>query len=89
MQAFVSLVNPSALPMEVRFTALFSNGRSRGSRFSVAPRESLSVKVSSLFGSQATDPSTGLVELSASCNGGKLACAVSFFYLASPSCLPE
>jgi hypothetical protein len=75
--------------MDVRFSLLFSTGRIRNNRFTVAPRESLSVKMTALFGSQVADPTISLVELSTVCNGGEVPCAVSFFYLASPSCIPE
>lgn len=68
--------------------ARFSTGGSRADRFTVAPRESLSVKMSALFGSQANTLSTTLTDLTVTCNGGQLPCAASFFYLASPSCIP-
>lgn len=89
MQSYVTLVNASAVPMEARFEAVFSTGRVRRDRVEVPPWETRAVKISTLFGSQVSDPTVTLTGLSVSCNGGQTPCSGLLSHVALPSCVPE
>lgn len=88
LEAYVSVVNPTEAPMDIVVRLAFAPTGSRTQRATIAPGETWGAKVRSLFGSQASQPAVTLAGLTVTCSAGKVACPVSFSWLAAPTCTP-
>lgn len=86
MEAVVSVANVTQMPMALVARMTFSTGGTRIEKATVQPTETWTMKIRTIFGSQASDPQRIMTGLTVTCDGGAVACPVSVTWLAAPTC---
>lgn len=84
----MTVANPTERVIPVELWLKFTNGRTRTQRATLAVAGTYGATVRTLSGSYASDPVNVLETLRVTCDGGAVACPVSFDILAAPACEP-
>lgn len=85
----MTLANPTAHDLPVVLRVTYSHGKSRTTKATVSVGGTYGATVRTLSGSLASDPRHTLVALSATCDGGRVACPVSLLWHPAPVCVPS
>lgn len=87
--AHVSVANPTTRAIDAVLRLVFSTGRNRQQRETLAPGATFGSTIRTLMGSQASDADMTVTDLTVTCDGGAVACPVAITLLAAPTCVGD